>query len=137
MTIYHTHHIVPKHMGGSDDPSNLVRLTIDEHAMAHLKLFEEYGKWQDLCAYKVLSYEIGQEEAVAIAKREAGRTGGYANGRRKGMKYKKRKPLKPHPYVVNPNSSPITNKLECPHCMRIIDRGNFARYHGDKCKMKQ
>lgn len=24
-------------------------------------------------------------------------------------------------------------KVECPHCKRILDKPNFARYHGDKC----
>ena len=38
--IYHNHHIIPKHMGGSYDPSNLVRLTIEEHAEAHKTLYE-------------------------------------------------------------------------------------------------
>jgi len=27
----HKHHIIPKHMGGSDDPENLIELTIEEH----------------------------------------------------------------------------------------------------------
>ena len=40
MNIYHKHHIIPKHMGGTDDPSNLIELTIEEHAEAHRKLFE-------------------------------------------------------------------------------------------------
>ena len=39
MTIYHVHHIVPRHMGGTDNPENLVKLTVEEHAMAHLKLY--------------------------------------------------------------------------------------------------
>ena len=34
-TIYHIHHIIPKHLGGTDDPSNLIKLTIEEHAEAH------------------------------------------------------------------------------------------------------
>ncbi len=60
----HIHHIVPKHMGGSDDPSNLIELTVEEHANAHLKLYEKYGHWQDLCAYEALSGRIGQEEIL-------------------------------------------------------------------------
>jgi hypothetical protein len=31
----HKHHIIPKHMGGTDDSDNLVELTIEEHAEAH------------------------------------------------------------------------------------------------------
>lgn len=27
-------------------------------------------------------------------------------------------------------------KLACPHCSRIIDKPNYTRYHGDKCKFK-
>lgn len=51
----HLHHIIPKHMGGTDDPSNLVELTVEEHSQAHLKLYEQYGKKEDLCAYYMLS----------------------------------------------------------------------------------
>jgi hypothetical protein len=42
-------------MGGSDDPSNIVELTVEDHAEAHLKLYEKYGKHEDLCAYYMLS----------------------------------------------------------------------------------
>lgn len=62
-SIYHYHHIIPKHMGGTDDPSNLVKLTIAEHAEAHKKLFEEYGSKFDYIAYLGLSNQIGKEEA--------------------------------------------------------------------------
>jgi hypothetical protein len=47
----HKHHIIPKHMGGSDDPSNLVELTIEEHAEAHRLLYETYGHTQDKVAW--------------------------------------------------------------------------------------
>ena len=50
----HTHHIIPKHAGGTDDPSNLVELTVKEHASAHKKLYEQYGRWQDKMAYESL-----------------------------------------------------------------------------------
>jgi len=63
MPIYHKHHIVPKHMGGSDDPSNLVELTIEEHAEAHLRLWEEHGIEYDLIAYRCLSGQISLSEA--------------------------------------------------------------------------
>lgn len=36
------HHIVPKSLGGSDDPSNLVRLSAREHFICHALLAEMY-----------------------------------------------------------------------------------------------
>ena len=51
----HKHHIIPRHMSGTDDPSNLIELTIEEHANAHLMLYEQYGKKEDFVAYHMLS----------------------------------------------------------------------------------
>lgn len=65
----HKHHIIPKHMGGSDDPSNLIELTVAEHAEAHRKLFEENGCWQDEVAWKALSGQISSDEARREATR--------------------------------------------------------------------
>ena len=33
----HSHHIIPKHIGGTDDPSNIIELTVEEHAAAILR----------------------------------------------------------------------------------------------------
>ena len=38
-----THHIVEKHDGGTDEPSNVVTLTVREHIFAHLLL----AKWKN------------------------------------------------------------------------------------------
>jgi hypothetical protein len=54
-------------MGGTNDPSNLVELTVEEHAEAHRKLYEQYGHWEDNCAFLALSGRIGQEEALRMA----------------------------------------------------------------------
>jgi hypothetical protein len=51
-------------MGGSDDPSNLIELTVEEHAETHRVLFEKYGNWQDNVAWKALSGHIGKEEII-------------------------------------------------------------------------
>ena len=76
-SIYtHKHHIIPRHAGGTDDPSNIIELTIEEHALAHKKLYEEHGRWQDEVAYLTLSGQIGKEEATirAIKKANTGKT---------------------------------------------------------------
>ena len=51
-------------MGGTDDPSNLVKLTIEEHAEAHKKLWETHGLWQDNIAWKALSGQLGKEKII-------------------------------------------------------------------------
>jgi hypothetical protein len=51
----HKHHIIPKHMGGTDNLENLIELSVEEHSHAHLRLYEQYGKKEDLCAYYMLS----------------------------------------------------------------------------------
>ena len=48
------HHVLPKCMGGSNDPSNIVRLTAKEHFMAHKMLVRIHpdvaGLWYALIA---------------------------------------------------------------------------------------
>lgn len=64
-------------MGGSDDPSNLVELTRKEHAMAHMKLYEQYGKKEDLGAYYLLTGQT--DEAAKISSSLGGTVQGKIN----------------------------------------------------------
>lgn len=71
--LKHRHHIIPKHMGGSDDPENIVILTPEEHAEEHRKLYEKYGKIEDYFAWKGLSGFIGREEIILELMKENGK----------------------------------------------------------------
>ena len=51
---YHWHHIIPKHLGGIDDKKNLVLLSPYDHAIEHLKLYQQYGLQADAWAYNRL-----------------------------------------------------------------------------------
>lgn len=65
-TQYHWHHIIPKHAGGTDDPSNLVYLTVEEHAEAHRVLWEQYQRPHDKLAWLMLSGKTTEAEAARI-----------------------------------------------------------------------
>jgi len=71
MTIYHKHHITPKHMGGTNDPSNIVKVTAEQHALLHKQLWEDLGQWQDYVAWKALTGSISSAEATIMAIKEA------------------------------------------------------------------
>jgi hypothetical protein len=68
--VLHKHHITPKHLGGSDDSSNIIELTVEQHAEAHRVLFEQYRRWEDEIAWKGLAGLISRGEAVRRAQSE-------------------------------------------------------------------
>jgi hypothetical protein len=72
----HRHHIIPKHMGGSDDEDNIVLLTLEEHIQAHLDLYQKYGKLEDLGAYYLLK---GNDAGHSICAKLGGLKSGKMN----------------------------------------------------------
>ena len=101
--IYHNHHIIPKHAGGTDHPDNLVRLTTTEHAEAHRKLYEEYGRWEDKLAYQGLAGYKGKEEIIKELQREGSQKSSGNSGhphteesKQKMREAKKGKKIGPH-----------------------------------------
>lgn len=72
MITWHKHHLVPKHAGGTDDSSNLVRVNIPMHAMLHRIRYEETGDEYDRIAWKALSGQITNQEANRLAQIQGG-----------------------------------------------------------------
>lgn len=66
----HKHHIIPKHMGGTDDAKNIIELSIEEHAEAHRVLYEMHGKIQDKVAWMGLAKMAPMEELISELQRE-------------------------------------------------------------------
>ena len=54
-------------MGGTDDPSNIKLVTIEDHAEEHRKLFEEFDRQEDKIAWLCLSGQINNAEARLLA----------------------------------------------------------------------
>ena len=71
----HNHHIIPRHEGGTDDPSNLIKVTVKEHAQIHYNRWKIYEKYADYIAWKALSGRINKEELII----ERCRLGGMTN----------------------------------------------------------
>lgn len=82
----HIHHIKPRHAGGTDDPSNLIELTVKEHAYAHLMLYEQLGDEKDLLAYKCLMGYLNKEEIIEERIKLGGKTQGKRNAESGHMK---------------------------------------------------
>jgi hypothetical protein len=62
--VLHKHHIIPRHAGGTDDASNIVELTVEQHAEAHRKLYEQYGRQEDYLAWRGLAGLVGKDKMI-------------------------------------------------------------------------
>ena len=56
------HHIIPKHAGGSDDPSNIIEVTRPQHAELHFALYLEHGRIGDFYAAHMLAGHTEEAE---------------------------------------------------------------------------
>ena len=114
----HIHHIIPKHMGGTDDPSNLVELTVEEHAEAHHLLWQEHKKQEDYIAWRALSGQITMPEAS----REAWILGSYKGG-----------------YASKPRTVPAHNKshVYCVGCQERVKKPYLLKTSHTLCFQKK
>lgn len=140
ITIYHTHHIIPKHMGGTDDHSNLVILSIDEHAEAHRVLYEKYGKIEDLWAFQLLTYNLNYHDGMELLlvknakdtheKCKERKTGFFSsiqqseNGKRGG----KALVASGKNHFFNREKNPTFTKVTCLHCGKTFNKSWFGRH---------
>ena len=75
----HNHHLNPKHLGGTDHPSNIVKgVSITRHAMFHYANWQLWGSEGDRIAYKALAGAISKEEIIELVLSFAGKKGGQA-----------------------------------------------------------
>lgn len=61
-----THHIIPKHEGGTDDPSNLVKLPRKLHQEVHYRRWLVYKNISDLYSFQLLGGNLTDKELTKI-----------------------------------------------------------------------
>lgn len=155
--MLHRHHIVPKYRGGTDDPLNVIELTIEQHARWHGIMFALYGRWQDRVAHLSLSRQITVEEATRLKCSEAGKKRSGKEPWNKGKKgaqepwnkgktgvlppNKHRLGMEPwnkgkrFPHAPRPGQYP---QITCPHCGKEGKRGpGMYRFHFNGCEARQ
>jgi hypothetical protein len=76
----HKHHITPRYMGGTDEPENLVEVTVTQHAMFHFCNYQLWGNEEDRIAWRGLSGQITFDEAALEAQSLGAKKGGKIGG---------------------------------------------------------
>ena len=150
----HKHHIVPKHAGGTDDPDNLVELTPMEHAEAHHLLWCLHKNPFDKMAWLTLSGSVGKEDIISMKLSAAGKKaqqfidyakrGEKLRGSNNGMfnmtgeknHFFGKKHSEQKRKEISEATKAATPDIECEHCGKLANTGNYKRWHGDNCKLK-
>jgi hypothetical protein len=75
MTIYHRHHFIPRHAGGTDDLSNIIVVTTSKHAEFHYERWVILGDQFDRIAWLSLVGQLKNAERNILIFSEAGKRG--------------------------------------------------------------
>lgn len=75
--VVERHHIVPRHLGGSDEEDNLVYLTYRQHKFIHKLRYFAFGSLGDKAAYQLMSSL--KEDGLFSLRSYAGKIGGAKN----------------------------------------------------------
>lgn len=111
-------------MGGADDASNIVELTVEEHAEAHRLLYEEHGKIEDYFAWKGLAGLIGKEELILELNREQARR--FHTGKKRSAQTRKRiseatkGSKKTLPKCTMCGNNTTSETMKCKKCRRLL-----------------
>lgn len=160
----HKHHIIPKHMGGTDEPSNLIELTVEEHANAHKLLWEENGRWQDFVAWKALSGQISTDDLRKELARLANQGRSLSEEHKNKIKEARSRQITSEETRLKMSktrkgrtitwdlkrNTPEANekrskkmigiskaKVQCPHCSKVGGKPQMYQWHFDNCKGKK
>lgn len=141
--IFEKHHIIPRCMGGSNDESNLIKLSPREHAFAHLLLVKIYPTQRSLANAVFLMFS---RSPITMGRNS--RSIGWVR-----EKYLSKILICPHCntecksqgafrwHFNNCRSiggKPTIQKykiVKCPHCNKEGKGPNMGRYHFDNCKV--
>lgn len=124
LPVVEGHHILPKsfNLGGLKEPTNIAYLTTEEHFIVHhlatkmfsgkyhFKMIEALGQFKQGRAANLNAKQI----AIIIAAKSS--------------------PCSPERKTNISLGRSMTEKLQCPHCNKLVDRSNYARWHNDNCR---
>lgn len=159
----HIHHIIPRHMGGTNVPENLIELTVEEHAEAHRKLYEEHGHWQDHVAWKALSGQIESDDIRRLLASLANKNRVWTEESKEKLRESRLKQVPPnkgrkfseeHRKKISENQKNASRsvesnekrsktmsgiakpKVKCPYCGKEGGAPQMRQWHFDNCKRK-
>jgi hypothetical protein len=132
----HKHHIIPEYMGGTNDPSNIKLVTIEEHAAIHQQLWELLGHWQDYVAWKALSGQITNDQAIrlAVSMANKGKKVVFSEEHKRNLsisRQRQKPPMLGKKFTEehkNKLLSAIHKKKACSGCGREFNLGNYTRH---------
>lgn len=134
------HHIIPSYCGGPNQMWNIIKLTIEEHGMAHQFLYENYNTLQDLGASQMIRGQLdaGFETIRQLARETMKRKNiSFFNSdvqRELGRRPKNRRPYARNLYILAALSKGFSlkytktgdiltiNPYECSSLVFVIDK---------------